>query len=321
MPDRPGFAAAAGRAVVLDPSPMLVVEIEPGAADEEIHLHVGGQGFWVAQMLGVLGVSSVLTGCFGGEPGRVLSTLVTNTEVPVELVGVEVSEPNGTVVYDRRSGQREEIARADPPALSRHAVDDLYSAALGAADSAQVAVLTGPPRPDLLPADTYRRLAADWRALGVTVVADLSGPLLLAALEGGVDLLKVSDEDLVRDGFAAGTDDAQLLPTLRRLHEQGAAGVVISRGQRPALALVDGRVLDVVPPPLQTVDSRGAGDSMTAGMSAALARGGPLTQALQLGTAAGGLNSTRRGLATGQRAAIEQLVGHVELRDRQDQPE
>lgn len=307
---------APGVVTVLDPSPLLTVEIEPGAdAEDEIHLHVGGQGFWVAQMLGVLGARPRLCGCFGGEPGRVLTGLIEPATVPVGLIRVDVAEPNGAVVYDRRSGSREEIARMDPPPLSRHAVDDLYTAALGAGDPARVAVLTGPPRMDLLPADTYRRLAADWRALGVAVVADLSGPPLLAALEGGIDLLKVSHEDLISDGLAAGPDPAQLRSALADLRRRGAGAVVISRGGEPALALVGDRVVEVVPPPLQSVDTRGAGDSMTAAMAAALSAGATLEDALRLGAAAGGLNATRRGLATGQREVIEQLVGRVELRD------
>ena len=46
----------------------------------------------------------------------------------------------------------------------------------------------------------YRRLATDIRGNDGTVVADLSGSRLDAALTGGVDVLKVSEEELERDG-------------------------------------------------------------------------------------------------------------------------
>jgi 1-phosphofructokinase len=64
---------------------------------------------------------------------------------------------------------------------------------------------------------------------------------------------------------------------------------------------------------VQTVDPRGAGDSMTAGIAAALCRGEDLLSAARLGAAAGGLNVTRRGLATGSRPEIERLMEHVQI--------
>ncbi len=51
-----------------------------------------------------------------------------------------------------------------------------------------VVILSGPAGDDVLPPDTYRRLAADLREAGCTVVVDLAGERLDAALEGGVDL-------------------------------------------------------------------------------------------------------------------------------------
>jgi 1-phosphofructokinase len=67
-------------------------------------------------------------------------------------------------------------------------------------------------------------------------------------------------------------------------------------------------------PQLEPNDVRGAGDSMTAGIAAGLAKGLDLAAALCLGAAAGSLNVTRRGLATGDAEAIERLNEQVELR-------
>nr|WP_232303965.1 PfkB family carbohydrate kinase [Pseudofrankia sp. DC12] len=54
-------------------------------------------------------------------------------------------------------------------------------------------------------------------------------------------------------------------------------------------------------PTFHLVDHHGAGDSMTAGITAALARGADMIKALRLGAASGSLNTTRPGLATGER--------------------
>ena len=71
------------------------------------------------------------------------------------------------------------------------------------------------------------------------------------------------------------------------------------------------RLFAVAGPSVEAVDPHGAGDSMTAGVAAALARGEDLDSAVRLGAAAGGLNATRRGLATGIRSDIERLMEHV----------
>ena len=40
----------AGRIAVFTPSPLLTVTIELGTDRPEVHLHAGGQGFWVARL-------------------------------------------------------------------------------------------------------------------------------------------------------------------------------------------------------------------------------------------------------------------------------
>ena len=86
--------------------------------------------------------------------------------------------------------------------LSRHAVDDLYGATLVEALGATVTVLSGPEDgADVVPTDFYRRLTStSGRTAGgswPTCRATASTP----SSTGGVDVLKVSDEELRRDGL------------------------------------------------------------------------------------------------------------------------
>lgn len=112
--------------------------------------------------------------------------------------------------------------------------------------------------------DVYRRLAGDLRSNDVTVVADLSGDQLAAALDGGIDLLKVSHRELCESGWSTGEDRAALLDGMRRVLDAGARELVVSRAEEPALAFVGGCWCEVINPPMEAIDHRGAGDSMTA---------------------------------------------------------
>ena len=62
-------------------------------------------------------------------------------------------------------------------------------------------------------------------------------------------------------------------------------------------------------------DTTGAGDSLMAGVSAALARGESIEEAIVLGAAAGALNVTRHGLGTGDPDTIDKLRELVVVRD------
>lgn len=104
-----------------------------------------------------------------------------------------------------------------------------------------------------------------------------------------------------------------LVQAMHELRNQGAGTVVVSRADHPTLALVGDQVLAVRAPQLRPAESKGAGDSMTAGMVATLARGGSPAQALRVGTACGVLNVIRHGLGTGGPEAVEVLAERVEI--------
>lgn len=281
---------------------------------DEVHLHAGGQGVWIGRMIAGLGVPVSLCGPFGGETGRVAHLLIASEDLSVR--SVEAAGSNGCYVHDRRGGDRVALAGTVPDPLSRHEADELYGAGLVAGLEADVCVLGGPGPwdPPVLFPEFYRRLAGDLRGNGKRVVADLRGAPLDHALEGGLFVCKMSHEELVADRRAEGDDGQALVSAMEGLQARGAEHVIVTRAEAPALVLSGSRVLEVVLPPLEPVDHRGAGDSMTAGLAAGLARGEKFEEALPLAAAAGRLNVTRRGLATGDRRDIERLAAYVEIR-------
>jgi 1-phosphofructokinase len=108
---------------------------------------------------------------------------------------------------------------------------------------------------------------------------------------------------------------------VRQLRAEGAGTVIVSRATEPALALLpEGQesatdVLEIRVPELTPAETRGAGDSMTAGVVASLMQGKPVQEALRTGAACGALNVVRRGLGTGGADAIRALAERVELID------
>jgi 1-phosphofructokinase len=303
--------AEPGTVMVFVPAPQLTVTIEQQADVAELHVHPGGQGVWQARMCAALGAEVTVCAAAGGEIGALIAATLRQEDLRVRLV--ERATGSGWYVHDRREGGRTTIAEHPGDALQRHDLDELYTAALAEGLRARVSILSGPPGRNVVDPEVYRRLAADLSTNGGRVVADLSGDYLTAVLDGKVAFLKVSHEELIDDGLAGDDSPESLIGAGRALCAKGAETVLISRADQPALALVGDEVLQVGLPSLQVVEHRGAGDSMTAGAAAVLARDGDVREALRTGAAAGALNVTRHGLGTGRRDAIAELAERVEI--------
>jgi 1-phosphofructokinase len=299
--------------VIFAPSPVLEITVEEHQDQGDVHVHAGGQGVWQARMLLSLGCAVQLCCALSGETGRVLGHLLQEEGIPI--AGIRRVARGGVYVHDRRDGERKPIIESGGDALSRHEQDELYGLTLRTGLDAQLVILSGPHGEGIVPADFYRRLAADLRTGGVRVVVDLAGERLDAALAGGVTVAKVSDEELLADGrIAKKSHIDEIVTAMRALHDAGAEVVVVTRAEQSALLLQDGAVHEVIPPKMEVVDAAGAGDSFVGAFCSVLAGGGSVSDAALLGAAAGAQNVTRHGLGTGEAATIERLRELVRLR-------
>lgn len=300
--------------LVFDPTPVLTVTVELHGGEDDLHLHAGGQGVWVARMIRELGTPVTVCTALGGETGAVVRRLLELEGLPVTCV----STAGATIAYvhDRRGDERTPLAEMPARPLSRHEMDELYESALVGALDAGVCVLAGPRGDAALPAESYGRLAHDVRTNGGLVVADLDGAALEAVLGAGVDVLKVSDEQLVADGIAHSGAEDDVVAAMHVLRERGVGVVVVSRGGEPTFALLERGEVRVDAPRVWPLDPHGGGDSTTAGLAAALAQGRSVEDALRLGVAAATLNVTRRGLGTGSRERIDRVLAMTGVRER-----
>ena len=287
-------------------------EAEPAAGDE-LHFHPGGQGFWIARMLMRLGAQPVLIAPVGGESGEVLLALTQTWGVEIEPVMIAAESP--AYVHDRRSGERKELAQSRLPVLDRHEIDDLYGRVIATATAARLCVVTGRFRGDNTPIDFYRRLGADLATIGVPVVGDLHGEELDAFLEAGaLHTLKVSDDDLVEDGTMPNdATAAQRAEVIGALLARRVERVVISAAKGPTMLGTGDTMLYATPPSLETVDHRGSGDSMTAGLCyGALHRLGA-EPTIRMACAAGAANAIRRGLGNADGDLVRRLAERVTI--------
>jgi 1-phosphofructokinase len=302
---------AAPRVAIFGPNPMLTVTIEARGDGDDIHVHAGGQGVWVARMAGELGAWPVLCGMAGGETGATLRALLEG--LPGERRLVDTAARTGSYVVDRRTGERRVVgsALADPP--SRHEIDDLVSVTCAAALGSEVLVVCNPYPGEILPLEVYGNLVSDVRSGGTAVLVDLSTPRLDSALEGGPDLVKLNDWELAEYVYGPVSEPGQMRAAAERLRAAGAKAVLVTRAGAPAFYLDDDGPLEVVPPRFERGSREGCGDSMMGGIAAAWAQGRGVRDAVVLGAAAGAANFLRHGLGSGSRQVVQELVPRVRV--------
>ena len=298
---------------VFAPNPLLTVTLElEGSERQSIHLHAGGQGVWVAQMVRCMGAEPVLCGLFGGETGQLLGPLIQSAVGGAAQL-VRSSSASGCCVTDRRSGERQPIAMSLSDAPSRHELDELFSLTCAHALACGWLVITNPLPGDSLPLEVYGQLVADARAGGANTLVDLSSPRLDSALRGEPDLVKINDWELAEFVRGPVSTPALLLAGARRLRERGAHSVIVTRGELPALVLRGERMWQLTPPRFEHGFREGCGDAMMGALAAAWARGESFERALVLGAAAGAANFLRRGVGHASREVVERLAETVTL--------
>ncbi|MGN6190463.1 MAG: PfkB family carbohydrate kinase [Conexibacter sp.] len=301
------------RVAIFGPHPLLTVSLEREGDDERerIHFHAGGQGVWVARQAGELGAEPVLCGFVGGESGALLRPLLE--QLPGERRLVETAGESGCYVVDRRAGRRDALAftTSEPP--SRHELDALFSLTCAEALACGSLVVANPMPAEALPLDVYGNLVADARANGARTLVDLSSPRLDSALSGRPDLVKINDWELAAYVCGPVDEPRRLRAAAERMRAAGARGVIVTRGEQPALVLHEQQAWWLTPPHFERGWREGCGDAMMGGLAAALAQGARFEDALVTGAAAGAGTFLRQGLGSATREVVEELRGAVRL--------
>jgi 6-phosphofructokinase 2 len=299
--------------LTLNPAVDVAFEAEAVVAGHKIRVRnethdPGGGGVNVARVLHEMGEDAVAVVLAGGVTGAHLQELLAAQGVAVRAVPIAGNTRICTTVMELSTGQE---FRFVPEGPLVHA-DEL------AACSAEVETLDGDwlvisgSLPRGAPETAVRDIAVRAVARGVGVIVDTSGPGLVRALGCGLTLIKPSLREcealLGRELDTKAAQDAAALELVRR---GAAVHVVISLGAEGALLATQA---GVVRHPGLVVEARGAvgaGDSMVAAMTRALARGAGPREVLAWGIAGGSAAVVCTGTAHPQRADIERFFGEA----------
>ncbi len=254
----------------------------------------GGGGINVARAITFLG--GVATAIFpaGGATGEHLVSLLADEQVPVETVQAHDWTRQNLHVHVETSGEQYRFV------MPGAALTDDEFHALGQKvleiEVGAILVISG----SLPPGISVAKLVALMRSAqqhGIRCVVDSSGEALAAALDiGNIELVKPNQKELSALVQRDLTQPDDVRKAAEEIVRSGKARrVVVSLGPQGALGVDASGSVQVVPPPVKSQSTVGAGDSMVGAMTLKLAENAPLVEMVRYGVAAGSAATLNQG--------------------------
>ena len=285
--------SATGRILAVTPNPAIDVTytvarqlLGETVRVSDVRRRAGGKGVNVARVLRALGREVVTLQPLGGDAGRWIERELTAAGLPVLPCPISAETRTTVAVVD---GILHPTLFAEPgPSLTQAEWAGLAAALSESVGPGDWVVIAGSFPPGSTPAHLDLLVQAA-HARRARVVVDTSGPLLAAAAEAGVDVVKANEAEIADAAGLIGAaasglpapGDPETAPAalgdpegaLTALARRGAS-VMMSRGARGALLRTpDGGIHRRTAVPHVEGNPTGAGDAATAGLVAALADG------------------------------------------------
>lgn len=269
-------------------------------------LCIGGKGANTARQVKQLGGQPRLIGFAGGANGRLLEKMLRLEGIAFDHVETAGETRICQTLVETGNPETTELVEEMPAVTA-----DEWAAMLRRFESEtlsnSIVTLSG-KLPAGLPDDAYARMIARIARQGGEVILDAPGEPMRLALEHRPFMVKINDEELLSSIGGADVPSA-----CRRLLEQGARSVLITRGSRSAFYFDDRRALELHPPVIKAVNPVGSGDAVTAGLAFDLSRGRSVTDALITGMACGAANALNLISGFLKRDDVERLRSFVQV--------
>lgn len=270
----------------------------------------GGGGINVARAITHLGGRATAIFPAGGATGEHLVSLLADENVAVETVPAEDWTRQNLHVHVESSGEQYRFVM--PGARLRDDEFRQLEEKVLAIESGALLVISGSLPPGVK-TDKLTQLIRAAQQRGLRCIVDSSGDALHAALEPGqLELVKPNQKELsaLVNRELSQPDDVRTAAQ-ELIHSGKALRVVVSLGPQGALAVDQTGFVQVVPPPMKSQSTVGAGDSMVGAMALKLSQGASLLEMTRYGVAAGSAATINQGTRLCSLVDTQKIVDYL----------
>lgn len=270
----------------------------------------GGGGINVARAITHLGGRATAIFPAGGATGEHLVSLLADENVAVETVPAEDWTRQNLHVHVESSGEQYRFVM--PGARLRDDEFRQLEEKVLAIESGALLVISGSLPPGVK-TDKLTQLIRAAQQRGLRCIVDSSSDALHAALEPGqLELVKPNQKELsaLVNRELSQPDDVRTAAQ-ELIHSGKALRVVVSLGPQGALAADQTGFVQVVPPPMKSQSTVGAGDSMVGAMALKLSQGASLLEMTRYGVAAGSAATINQGTRLCSLVDTQKIVDYL----------
>ncbi|EDN4685472.1 6-phosphofructokinase II, partial [Salmonella enterica subsp. enterica serovar Indiana] len=230
----------------------------------------------------------------GGATGEHLVALLADENVPVSTVDAKDWTRQNLHVHVESSGEQYRFVMPGAT-LDDDEFRQLEEQVLEI-ESGAILVISGSLPPGVK-VEKLTQLISAAQKQGIRCIIDSSGEALTAALAlGDIELVKPNLKELSALVNRDLTQPDDVRKAAQELVQSGKARrVVVSLGPQGALGIDSENCIQVVPPPVKSQSTVGAGDSMVGAMTLKLAQDASLEEMVRFGVAAGSAATLNQG--------------------------
>ncbi|NIY49161.1 6-phosphofructokinase II [Cedecea colo] len=270
----------------------------------------GGGGINVARAISHLGGKAIAIFPAGGATGEYLAALLLDEKVAIDTVETHDWTRQNLHVHAESTGEQYRFVMPGAT-LTDDEFRRLEEKVL-AIESGSVLVISGSLPPGIDVSKLCSLVKAAQKA-GIRCIIDSSGEALKATLEiGNIELIKPNQKELsaLVNRDLVQPDDVR--KAAQEIVESGKAHrVVVSLGPQGALGVDASGCVQVVPPPVKSQSTVGAGDSMVGAMTLKLAENAPLLDMVRFGVAAGSAATLNQGTRLCSREDTQKIYDYL----------
>lgn len=271
----------------------------------------GGRGINASAVIHAFGGETTAVFTSGGDSGKRLEALQSNSGYRTLAVPIAREIRTNLTITDRH-GLTVNLNETGPE-LSRDEVALVEKVVRSALDGAAWLMLCGSVPPGV-PPSFYAKLIALARRRKVKTLLHTAGEALRHGIEAQPTVVTPNQTEAERLLGRTLLTGRQYLDAAARLRDMGADAVALSLGSRGAVGAFDGRLVEALPPRVDSVCPIGSGDALAAAYTWAMTRKANPEDALRWGVAAGTASAKLPGMRFATREQTEEIYRRVEMR-------